>query len=102
MAGRNTDLLLHGRYGTDGARKVEAYVSDNPEVPRIEFGSTGVSMNMEQAKARFEEILRGYERDWLQKEDEVEVNIVVTLRPCDCAKDISGRDSGCPLHGDEA
>ena len=79
-------------------------MSDNPEVPRIEFGSTGISLNMKQAMARFEEILRGYEREFLidGREDDVEIMLTLTLRRCDCASALGGRDSGCALHGDEA
>ena len=77
-------------------------MSNHSEIPRIEFGSTGVSMNTEQAKVRFEEILRGYEREYLQEggETDIEINIVLTLRPCDCDQMITGHDDYCPLHGD--
>lgn len=78
-------------------------MSDHPEIPRVEFYGDGHSMNIRSAVSRFDSILKIQAADMAEMGlDKVEFAITVEIRPCDCASDIRGRDSFCPLHGDKA
>lgn len=78
-------------------------MSDHPEVPRVEFYGNGHSMSIRSAVSRFDAILKIQAADMAEmKLDKVEFTITIEIRPCDCDSDIRGRDSSCPLHGDEA
>lgn len=78
-------------------------MSDHPEVPRVEFNDNGESLNVEQAVAKFREILRhgkGHYDFGMKGEYHIKLNIV--MRPCDCDSALDGRDEYCPLHGDKS
>lgn len=74
-------------------------MSDHPDVPRVMFDDDGESMNVEEAVAKFRRYL---EDGTLRHDGRFNLLLQIQVRPCDCEDDISGRDSGCPLHGDKS
>lgn len=74
-------------------------MSDHPDVPRVEFNSDGMSMNIEEAVDEFRRILLDFAEDQVPI-GPVKFRLNIEMRECDCDSDITGRDEGCPLHGD--
>jgi hypothetical protein len=76
-------------------------MSDHPDVPRVSFIDEHYkhgSFDIEWAVAEFRDRL-------IQKAKEVpngtvRFTLTIEMRACDCEESITGRDEGCPLHGD--
>lgn len=74
-------------------------MSDHPEVPRIEFNQDGVSLNIEEAVARFRDQLLRWSRI-VEHQGDSTFLLHIGMRPCDCDSSLFGLDPNCYLHGE--
>lgn len=73
-------------------------MSDHPDVPRVEFDDNGRSMDIEWAVNEFRALLQ--EKAKLVPQGDLTFTLTIEMRQCDCDESFTGRDDGCPLHGD--
>mgnify|MGYP000262132954 CR=1 FL=1 len=71
-------------------------MSDQIELPRVEFNDDGLSMSVGQALERVQRLLTS------KPGFEFYQDLKICVRPCDCSETLDGLDEYCPLHGDKA
>lgn len=73
-------------------------MSDQVNLPRVEFNDDGLSMDVEQAVERFRAQVEKWQ-DIVTGQGESTFHLTVKMRPCDCGETLSGIDEHCPEHG---
>lgn len=74
-------------------------MSDQINLPRVEFNGNGLSMDIDQAVSKFREILEHGQGHFPFGYDSYRIKLNVEMRPCDCSETLEGIDEHCPEHG---